>query len=108
YDVPGIKREFDVVAIHPYAPNLDQLRKEMRRFRAAMRLGGDARSSLWITELGWGSAPRGSGNSVLGLNKGLSGQRKLLAGAFKLITQHRSSWRVARLFWYDWRDRPKG
>jgi hypothetical protein len=108
YRIRGIKREFDVVAIHPYAPNLDELRKEMKRFRAAMRKGGDKRTYLWITELGWGSAPRGSGNSVLGLNKGLNGQRKLLAGAFKLISHHRSSWRVARLFWYDWRDRAKG
>ena len=26
YSVPGIKDHFDAVALHPYAPNLDQLR----------------------------------------------------------------------------------
>jgi hypothetical protein len=107
YEIPGIKRDFDIAAVHPYAPNLEQLRREMKLFRAAMRKGGDEHTSVWITELGWGSAPRGSGNSVLGLNKGLDGQRQLLAGAFKMITHHRSSWRVGRLFWYDWRDRAK-
>ncbi len=108
YNVPGAKRDFDVAALHPYAPNLDQLRKEMKRTRAVMKRGHDKRTSLWITELGWGSAPEGSGNSLLELNKGVQGQRRMLAGSFKMIRSHRSSWRVGRLFWYDWRDPPKG
>ncbi|MGH2964543.1 MAG: hypothetical protein ACRDMH_04050 [Solirubrobacterales bacterium] len=107
YRVPGVKRNFDIAAVHPYAPNLEQLRREMKLFRAAMRKGGDGHTQLWITELGWGSAPRGSGNSLLGLNKGANGQRQLLAGSFKLILSHRRSWRVGRLYWYDWRDPPK-
>jgi hypothetical protein len=106
YRVPGIKREFDIAAVHPYAPNLEQLRREMKLFRAAMRKGGDGHVRVWITEIGWGSAPKGSGNSQLGLNKGLTGQRRLLAGSFKLILSHRRSWRVGRVYWYDWRDPP--
>jgi Glycosyl hydrolase catalytic core len=104
YAIRGTKREFDVAAIHPYAPNLHQLRKEIDLFRSAMRKGGDRRVPLWITELGWGSAPRGSGNSVLDLNKGLKGQSQLLSGAFRMIVNHRRPWRVRHLYWYDWRD----
>ncbi len=48
----------------------------MELFRSAMRKGHDGHTRMWITELGWGSAPRGSGNSLLGLNKGLDGQRQ--------------------------------
>ncbi len=107
YRVRGIKRDFDIAAMHPYAPNLDQLRREMRLTRAAMRDGGDGRTGLWITELGWGSAPKGSGNSLLGLNQGLKGQARLLSGSFRLILRHRGPWRVGRLFWYDWRDPSK-
>jgi hypothetical protein len=104
YKIPGVKRDFDVAAVHPYAPNLKQLRKEMELVRSAMKAGGDKRRGLWITELGWGSAPKGSGNSALDLNKGPQGQRRLLAGAFEMMLNHRRSWRVGRLFWYDWRD----
>jgi hypothetical protein len=107
YKIPGIKREFEIAAMHPYAPNLHELRKEMRLARAAMKQGGDKRTNLWVTELGWGSAPKGSGNSLLGLNKGPQGQRDLLAGSFEMMLNHRRSWRVGRLFWYDWRDPAK-
>ena len=31
----------------------------------------------------------------------------MLAGSFKLILNHRRSWRVGRLYWYDWRDPSK-
>jgi hypothetical protein len=107
YRVPGVKRDFDIAAMNPYAPNLDQLRREMKLVRAAMKKGGDRRTPVWITELGWGSAPKGSGNSTLDLNRGLKGQARMLAGSFRVILHHRSSWRVRRLFWYDWRDRSK-
>jgi polysaccharide biosynthesis protein PslG len=108
YEVPGAKHSFEIAAVHPYAPNLDQLRKAMKLTRAAMKKGHDKRTPLWITELGWGSAPAGSGNSLLELNKGIEGQRRMLAGSFKMIRRHRSQWRVRRLFWYDWRDPAKG
>jgi hypothetical protein len=104
YEVPGIKRDFDVVGVHPYAPNIHQLRRELRLTRSAMRHGGDSHTNLWVTELGWGSAPRGSGNSALDLNKGSAGQRQLLHDSFTAIVNHRARWRVRRLYWYDWRD----
>ncbi len=108
YNVPGAKHNFEIAAMHPYAPNLAQLRRAMKLARAAMKKAHDKRTPLWITELGWGSAPKGSGNSQLELNKGVQGQRRMLAGAFKMIRRQRGSWRVRRLFWYDWRDRAKG
>jgi polysaccharide biosynthesis protein PslG len=107
YRVHGVRSDFDIAALHPYAPNLDQLRRQMRLTRAAMKKNGDKRKPLWITELGWGSAPRDSDNSVLHLNRGMRGQRRLLTRSFNLILHHRNSWHVRRLFWYDWRDPAK-
>ena len=107
YNVQGIKDDFDIAAFHPYAPNIDQLRLQMKRIRAVMSAHGDQRTALWITELGWGSAPPGTGGSVLQLNKGIQGQKRLLTRSFKLILRHRRSWNVQRLFWYDWRDPSK-
>jgi GH35 family endo-1,4-beta-xylanase len=100
YSVAKIKKEFDAVALHPYAPNLDQLRLEIKRFRAVMEKHGDQATPLWLTELGWGSAPP----DRFGLNKGLSGQKRLLASSFKLVLNHRKAWNVQRVFWFDWRD----
>jgi hypothetical protein len=100
YSVPGIKSDFDAVALHPYAPNIEQLGAEIERLRAVMRNHGDDGTPLWLTELGWGSAPP----DRFGLNKGISGQEKLLSSSFRLILRHRQAWNVQRVFWFDWRD----
>ncbi len=55
---------------------------------------------LWITELGWGSAPP----DRFGINKGPEGQETMLKRSFKLILSNRRAWNVQRLFWFHWRD----
>jgi Glycosyl hydrolase catalytic core len=104
YRVPGIKRDFDVVALHPYSPTLPDLRFQIRRTRAVMRAHGDGRTELWLTELGWASG-RPEGN---GINKGPGGQTRMLDRAFALVRDHRHSWRIGRFFWFEWRDPPPG
>jgi GH35 family endo-1,4-beta-xylanase len=100
YSAPGIKGDFDAVALHPYASGLDQIRAGIEKVREVMRDHGDQDTPLWLTELGAGSAPP----DRFGLNKGLSGQRQLLSDSFKLILSHRKAWNVQRVFWFDWRD----
>jgi polysaccharide biosynthesis protein PslG len=100
YSAPGTKGDFDAVALHPYASNLDQLRAGIEKIRAVMKDHGAEGTPLWVTELGWGSAPPDN----FGLNKGPNGQRRLLAGSFKLLLRQRRAWNVQRVFWFDWRD----
>jgi polysaccharide biosynthesis protein PslG len=100
YSAPGTAGDFDAVALHPYARDLDQLRLGIEKVRAVMKEHADHGTPLWLTEIGWGSAPPDS----FGLNKGLSGQERLLSGSFKLIQRHRKAWNVQRVFWFDWRD----
>jgi Glycosyl hydrolase catalytic core len=100
YSKAGIKNEFDAVAIHPYARGLDRQRLAIERVRAVMRNHGDGASPLWLTELGWGSAPADG----FGINRGLDGQARSLAGSLRLILNHRKAWNVARVFWFHWRD----
>jgi hypothetical protein len=104
YAIPGIKKYFDAVALHPYAPDIKTLKLEIERMRAVMKKNGDASTPLWITEMGWGSAPP----DRFGINQGLKGQQKMLLGSFKLILSHRQQWNIQRVFWFDWRDPPKG
>jgi hypothetical protein len=100
YAIPGIQGDFDAVALHPYATNLRQLKEEIERVRAVVKANADHETPLWLTEVGWGSAPP----DRFGLSQGIEGQRRLLAGSYRLILSHRKEWNVKRLFWFDWRD----
>ncbi len=74
YKVKGIKSSFDVVALHPYAYNFQDLRTLVVGIRSIMKKARDGRTPLWLTEFGWGS-----GNDLTnGHDKGPQGQRKQL------------------------------
>jgi hypothetical protein len=105
YRVNGIKRRFDVAALHPYAVTIDQFRSEARRIRRVMRSHHDGRSALWLTEVGWGSAPS---TRRFPLNTGRRGQKRMLQKSFRLVLRKRRSWHIQRLFWFHWRDPPRG
>jgi hypothetical protein len=100
YSEGQVKDQFDAVALHPYAPNLGQLEQQIERLRKVMTAHDDRGTPMWLTEIGWGSAPP----DRFGLNKGVAGQKKMLEGSFKLILRHRKDWNVGRIFWFDWRD----
>jgi hypothetical protein len=100
YSVPGIKDDFDGVAQHPYASNVDTVGTAVQRMRQVMANNGDQGTPLWITESGWGSAPADGS----GINLGLTGQARMLTRYFRLILSHRRAWNVQRLYWFHWRD----
>jgi hypothetical protein len=100
YSVPGVRRDFDAAALHPYARDIALYKKQIQRFRTVMRNHNDAGTPLWISEIAWGSAPP----DRFGINKGPAGQAQLLTKAFDLILSHRSMWNVQHVFWYHWRD----
>jgi Glycosyl hydrolase catalytic core len=99
---PGVNKDFDVVALHPYAENVDQLRVEIEKVRAVMADSGNAAKPLWVTELGWGSAPP----DRFGFNKAIEGQKRLLTRAFRLLSREGTKWHLERVYWFRWRDPP--
>ncbi len=100
YRVPGVKDEFDVAALHPYASTAWDLGQEVKHFHAVMSEHGDGNTPLWLTEFGWGSAPP----DRFGINQGPAGQAHRLRDSFNLILRNRADWNVQRLFWFLWRD----
>jgi hypothetical protein len=104
YRVKGVKRDFDIAAVHPYSPNLFYLRSQMRKFRKVMAQHGDRRTPIWVTEIGYGSAHP---NGALGLNKGLHGQARMLTASFKLLRKERRHWHVYGVIWFQWRPQPR-
>lgn len=98
--VPNAKTLFDVAALHPYGPNLDKVKSEITKVRASMTSHADGSTPLWITEIGWGSAPP----DKFGINKGPQGQATMLKSAYNMFLANRSTWNLQRVFWYHWRD----
>ena len=101
YAVKGIREDFDAIALHPYASNLDQIVTLFDQVLPVIRDAGDAGTPIWITELGWSSAPPEPNKPLL---KGLKGQAKLLTDSFDLLRAKRDEWNLAGVIWYQWKD----
>jgi hypothetical protein len=104
YAVAGVKNYFDVTALHPYARDLDEFRRELLQFRASIVNHSDAATPIWLTEWAWGSGPP----DQYGHNVGLSGQQTLLNNSVKLVLSQRTAWNVQRMYWFLWRDPAPG
>jgi hypothetical protein len=100
YKAKKAKRLFDVVAVHPYSPNLDGIKAQVELIRKQMKRSKDRSTPVWITELGWGS----SGTEGHPLIKSLDGQAEMLRKSFDLLLDRRGKWRIRRVLWFAWRD----
>ncbi len=95
---PGVKADFSGVALHPYTSSWQHLRPEIEEVRAVLRDNRDAAKGLWITELGWSSEPADRGDAFA---KGPSGQATQLKGAFNLLEENQSRWRIQQADWFS-------
>jgi hypothetical protein len=99
YRRKGAKKDFDGVAAHPYGAKLNNLRQQVDGYRAEMKRARDGRASLWITEIGWGSAAGGNP-----LNVGKKGQAKRLQQTFRYFVRARNKLNLKLVAWFSWRD----
>lgn len=99
----GAKPNFDAVALHPYAANVAELRFLVEAVRATMVRHGDRLSSLYVTELGWGSDynPR-----AVAFEVGLRGQARELRDAYSYLLANRHRLRLRQVDWFTWKDLP--
>jgi hypothetical protein len=102
YRVPGVKANFDSIALHPYARKLSGVFEQIKAARAAAKSARDRKAGLWVTELGWASSGPKKENLVYGPRK----QAKLLKQAFASLHRKRRAWRIRGVYWYAWRDTP--
>jgi len=98
YRARRVKRFFDGVALHPYVADARAMGAQIRNLRRIMRRHHDARTPIYVTELGWGSD-----SYQTRWERGLYGQARELDQAFSMLTRHRS-WRVAGVWWFTWAD----
>jgi len=100
YKVPGAKRSFDVVAIHPYASTIRRMTAQVKVARAVMRNAGDTAKPLLLSEVGVASGGDQPSSFVLGP----TGQASFLADAFSLLLKNRHRWHIAGVDWFTWQD----
>lgn len=100
YRVPGIKRYFDVAALHPYSASWWGVVYLVRRIRRVMGEAGDGRTPLLLTELGVAS----DSTRPTAANLGPLGQARFLETSFSGLYANRGRWRIGGVYWYAWKD----
>jgi hypothetical protein len=100
YGVPGVRRSFDVVAVHPYASSVRRMEAQVRDARTIMDAAGDSSTPLLVSEFGVASQGRIESAFVLGER----GQASFVHDALSLLVSKRRAWRIAGAHWFTWQD----
>jgi hypothetical protein len=101
YKVPGVKANFDGVALHPYAANIEVLRSLVEAVRQTMVRHRDRRAGLYLTELGWGSQ---DDPQVVSFEVGLHGQGRELRSAYRYLIANHHRLGLRQVDWFTWKD----
>jgi polysaccharide biosynthesis protein PslG len=105
YRVPGVKADFDAVALHPYAFHVEDLEELVEEIRAISLENHDPGAALYITEMGWGS--QNDPNRVA-FEQGVQGQARELRGAYRYLIENRFRLNLKGAYWFSWKDVPRG
>jgi hypothetical protein len=102
YRVPGIKRDFDDVALHPYAVDVEKLEGMVEAIHDVTVENHD-RPGLLVTEIGWGSQYDPQKDAF---EQGPEGQAEQLEGAYEFLIDNRERFDVRQIDWFSWKDAP--
>jgi hypothetical protein len=104
YGVPGIKRYFDAVALHPYAFHVEDLEELTDELREVVLENHDPGAALYVTEMGWGSQ---NDPNVVAFEQGIRGQARELREAYAFLIANRHRLNLKGTYWYSWKDNPE-
>ena len=102
YRVPGIKSDFDGIALHPYAVD-DEVLEELVEGVHEVTVRNHDRVPLYITEMGWGSQDN---PHQVAFDQGIQGQAKELRGAYGYLLANRRRLDLQQVYWFSWKDLP--
>ncbi|HEX9966625.1 MAG TPA: hypothetical protein VGB06_01635 [Solirubrobacterales bacterium] len=101
YEVPGIKRSFEGVALHPYAEDADELLRMTEELRGVMVDHGDAGARLYMTEMGWGSQHN---PNLVSFEQGVGFQLREMRRAYRYLIDNRGRLNLKGTYWFTWKD----
>ena len=100
YRVPGVERNFDLVAVHPYAPTVRRMGLQLEAARIVMDAAGDDQTPLLVSEFGVAS----HGAIPSAFVRGVRGQAAFARGSLHLLLAKRRAWRIVGADWFTWQD----
>jgi hypothetical protein len=103
YQAGNVRPYFDGIGLHPYVAEATAMGAQLTNLRRIMRLHGDGRTPLYVTELGWGSQ-----SGPTRWQRGVRGQANQLDKAFSMLSANRVRWGVAGAWWFTWTDGAEG
>ncbi len=102
YRTPGIKSDFDGVALHPYAVDTETLEELVEELHEVTVANHD-RVPLYITEMGWGSQ---NDFHIVAFEQGIRGQVEELKGAYGYLLENWRRLDLKQVYWFSWKDVP--
>jgi hypothetical protein len=100
----GIKRWFDIAAIHMYTGKPKNVAEGVRLFRRVMKHNGDRRKRVWLTEFGI-TASKGRTTAPRyqrTLRTTDEGMATFLEDAYRSLARKHQRLRLARAYWNTW------
>ncbi len=104
YAVPGARRQFDVVAIHPYTRRPRGVLTILNRIRRVMDGSGDRRKGMLADEVSWPSSLGQPGAGFFGLPPTEKRQARNLSALLPLLAAERRRLGLLGFDWYTWTD----
>jgi hypothetical protein len=101
YRVPGARRLFDIVAIHPYTAQPHGVITILQRSRAVMNRFGDSRKPMLATEITWPSSLH-KAPPQFGVSTTESQQAERLRQLLPMLAAARGRLGLTGLYWYTW------
>ncbi|MGD9735453.1 MAG: hypothetical protein AB7V58_07600 [Solirubrobacterales bacterium] len=102
YRIPGTKKLFDAVALHPYAGTVSEFEQMVTEFHRVTVRNHDP-VPLYITEMGWGSQ---FDPNVVSFERGYRGQARSLRKAYRFLIGNQQALNLQGVFWFSWKDIP--
>lgn len=100
YRVPGLRSDFDGVALHPYAFHTSDLIRMVNGLHQVIVENHD-RVPLYITEMGWGSQ---ADPQVVAFEQGPGGQASELTSAYRYLMANQRRLGIGGVYWFSWKD----
>jgi polysaccharide biosynthesis protein PslG len=101
-----IRRHFDVAAFNLFTTRPRNVIRGVRMFRRAMRLGGERRKPIWLTETTWpagkGRVPTPDATWQRYWYTTDAGMASRVRSFYALAARNRRRLRLARVYWYTW------
>jgi hypothetical protein len=100
YEIPGLRNDFDGVALHPYAFDTASLVRMVEGVQRVLLANHD-RPDLYLTEMGWGSQ---NDPKVVAFEQGPIGQARELKSAYRYLIGNQQRLGLAGVYWFSWKD----